>query len=458
VFCSKGLWVLLEVFTRCLHGPDYVICLQVEVDRFLSTSILIKDVTCQRYSVPTTIFPAFPMLDIMGDTDGELAPFFDAKTGIQVPSWAAVADMPSLSASLKRAAAVLARDERTTFKDACRPPSTKKGAKPPPDAPLPLNIAPEVLDAADAFCGAILERERTILRERLQSVAAHASVDASDAQALMSVTSDRLKAATKARFVAECESVASVIVVLSGAVVKSETLPYDLVLSDDGVIIDLNARVIPPQSPKRHVDPEEQPLAPGLLSLKQIMCLISVAKDVTTCEFISTRGCTDLLQGLTATVSGPYSVTFPAEWRKATRSQMHGAISQMDANCSCHIDWLELATGLLIHSRPVLTGVTAKALAAAAIALAQADGDKDGAVTLEEWMDCPVWFQPKPAPCDDGCAATAGEFCITGLFMLHWSSKIWRCIIYGFKPWALALESFDNITWHNNVAWLLFKS
>lgn len=400
----------------------------MEVDRFAETAALIREATRHRYALASSLCPPPALANIMADTDGDLAPLLDAKTGIEMPAWVSVADMPILTTSLKRAAAVLARDERTNFADAARSSSstTKKGSKPPADAAPAVDVAPEIAEASDTFCGPILERERAILRARLQAISARAVFDAVDAQSLLAAATDRMHTAMKERFVAECESVASVVVIFAEAVCAGETLPYDLVLSDDGVVIDEGSLVVPPQSPKQSRPPSPEPLAPGLLSLRQISTLIWAAQQVTTCEFLSTRDCTDLLQGLSAEVGGRYGAAFPAEWSKATWKQMHDSLVQMDAHASCYIDWLELTVALLIHAMPVLYSVTAKALAAAAVALTAADNDGDGAVMLEEWMDCPMWFQPKPAFGDE--AVTAGGFHNLFLHLHHrvlsWHSNI----------------------------------
>lgn len=367
----------------------------MEVDRFTQTAALTREVACQRYNLPAALYPTLSVVEVMGDTDGDLAPLLDAKTGIEIPAWASVKDMPHLTTALKRAAAMLALDERSTFSEAARPPSSgKKGAKPPADARPAVDVALEVLEASDSFSAGILQRERALLRARLQAISARAAVDSSESEALLSAAAERMQKAMQARFVAECESVASLVVVLAKAVVAGEQLPYDLRLSDDGVIIDMGTLVIRPPSPKEFRPPSPGPLAPGLLSLKQIRVLVSTAQEVTTCEFMHIRDCTQLLQQLSGDKGGRFGVAFPEEWQAITWKQMHEAIKKMDAHMSCYIDWLEMTTGLLIHARPEMIKVTANDLAEAAVALSAADSDGDGAVTLEEWMGCPMWFEP----------------------------------------------------------------
>lgn len=382
------------------HVLEYI---QVEIDRFINTAAIARECTCLRFNLPTPLFPKLEPVEILGDSDGDLAPLLDAKTGIPIPEWATVPNMAVLTTSLKRAEAALVRDERNTFAEAARPKSPPKtGGKPPADAGPVIDIAPEVLEASETFCGSILEHDRKVTRARLQGIAARAAIEASDTEKLLTVTGERLQTALKDRFVAECEAVASVVVVLAEAVVKGEQLPYDLQLADDGVIIDMDNRHIPEERVVEYRAPSPGPLAPGLLSLKQISCLIGVAQQVTRDEFMATRDCTDLLQALTWDKGARYGVAFPPEWHDFTWEQMHGALQPMDAQGSCFVDWLEMIAGLLIHARPVLTHVTPRNLADAAIALEAADSDKDGSVTLQEWMDCPIWFQPNlPCPSED---------------------------------------------------------
>lgn len=381
--------------------------MQVELDRFMETTLLVRGTTCHRFKLPPSLCPTHALVEVMADTDGDIAPLLDAKSGIEIPAWATVADMPILTTSLKRAAAVLARDERTTFAEATQPApaTTKKGAKPPVEAAPAVDVAPEVVEASDAFCGTILERERSILRERLQAIAARATSDAADSEALLTASTDRMHVAMKQRFVTECERVATLVAICAEAVVGGERLPYDLILADNHVIIDEGRLLVPPQSPKQYRPPSPGPLAPGLLSLKQITCLVSTSQQVTTCEFMWTKDCTDLLQGISGEVGGRYGVPFPPEWSKITWKQMYDSITPMDPHASGYIDWLELCVGFLIHARPELLSVTPKALAAAAVALEEADSDGDGAVTLEEWMECPMWFQPKRLVTSDDDAA-----------------------------------------------------
>lgn len=406
------------------------------MDRFIETTSLVRGAARHRFNLPSSLCPPPPLAEIMADTDADLAPFLDAKTGIEIPSWAAVADMPVLTTALKRAAAALARDEQTAFVGAAAPtPSTKKGAK-PTDASA-VDVSTEAAEASDAFCDAILQRERSILRARLEAIAARAAVDASETGALLTAATDRMHVAMKERFVTECEQVATLYAVCAEAVIAGDRLPYDLILSEEGVVIDEGRLLVPPQSPKKFRPPSPEPLAPGLLSLKQISCLVATSQQVTTCEFMSTKDCTDLLQGISGEVGGRYGAAFPPEWSKVTWKQMYESITPMDPHQSGYIDWLELCVGLLIHARPELFTVTPKALAAAAVELEAADGDGDGAVTLEEWMDCPMWFQPKQL--DGADEASAGERTASHSSMLT----------TGFK---------ERLIWHSGITVSRFRA
>lgn len=398
----------LEDSSKVALAAGYAALVQAEVDRFKATVAFARDHAARCANLPP-LGIGFTHVDVLGGANTPtLAPFMPAAGTCE---WTAVEGLDQVTSALRCACAVLAQDERDTIAaaveaaaTAARPASGKKGSKtaPPPAEPTPQTpaaaaaaaaaAARERVDAADATVKPLLEREREILTQRLQAIAARAGDAAAELHGVVSAVSERLARLMHDRFRAECASVASVTVAAAEAVRAGELLPHALTIADGEAVVDESTIIVPQPPRKAPAAPPLQPLAPGLLNGAQLSALVRAARNVTTSEFIMTRDCTDLLQALSA-VRGDTPEAFPVEWQRATWKQMHDALAELDGHASGYVDWLEVAASLVLHACPQIADAAPKAFAAAAAALSAADGDADGAVTQQEWEGCELWFE-----------------------------------------------------------------
>jgi hypothetical protein len=85
----------------------------------------------------------------------------------------------------------------------------------------------------------------------------------------------------------------------------------------------------------------------------------------------------------------------PAPWRDIDATHMASALSAFDPTYSGYLDWRALLLALAAATFRPLHTATAAQLAAQALQLAAADGDKDGKLTQQEFEWLRWWFEPR---------------------------------------------------------------
>lgn len=395
-----------------LTAQHFTALLQVEVDRFLATLNFMRAFLHAQYGlVGHGQEPAGPSPDLLaGPVPSEFKDRVDDKSKalLPLPEYGATlaARAPQLATAVRvalscaiwaqgtyipnwkdesLAAAGKARGtsaERKAAAAAAKKGPGGKGGEAVDDALAPV-LEVVAHDMAEAVA-----REAAAMNARVHLIGSRAAGHLTDLTDAAQRTATSLVELVKGQYSAECSAVSALDKIIKAAALEGRRLgPEDLRLEDTKVVVDPGLLWYAPPPPPPRPPAKEKELPAGLLSCKQLGELVVALQAAAPSGYCRLQAAAELLCRMAAVGQ------LPGGWQAAGLVQMLSAVGHFDPTYTGFLDWRELVASLASCAFSSVTAAGPATLAAAAKALADADGDRDGLLTRAEWLGVKTWFE-----------------------------------------------------------------